>query len=89
MFTQRPFLQLAGSSHSFTPAEQQRFSPEDSSCAAIRGQLTPPTYYRRQNTLLFAGVRDPRLVTVAQEGAFGVDAVAVGAQRLIVALVHI
>lgn len=89
MSTQWPFLQLAGSSHSLTSAEQHRFSPEDSSCGMILGQFVSPTYYCCQHTLLLVGVWDPRRVAVAQEGAFSVDAVAVGAQRLIVALVHI
>lgn len=47
------------------------------------------TGHCRYHTLLFVGVRSPRLVTLAEEGAFGVDALAVGAQRLIVAFVHI
>lgn len=89
MSTQWPFLQLAGSSHSFTSAEQHRFSPEDSSRGTIQGQFISPTYYCSQHTLLLVGVWDPRRVAVAQEGALGVDAVAVGAQRLVVALVHI
>lgn len=42
-----------------------------------------------QHTLLLVGVRDPWLVTVAEEGSFSVDAVAVGAQRLIVAFIHV
>lgn len=47
------------------------------------------TCYRYQHTLLLVGVRSPRLVTVAEVGAISVDTVAVSAQRLIVAFVHI
>lgn len=47
------------------------------------------TCYRDHHTLLLVVVRSPGVVAVAVEGAFRVDAVAVGAQRLVVAFVHI
>lgn len=55
----------------------------------VLGQLVSLTCHCRQHTLLLVAVGDPRLVTVAKEGSFGVDAMAVGAQRLVVAFVHI
>lgn len=55
----------------------------------LAAQFISLTYYCCQHTLLLAGVRDPWLVTGAEEGSFSVDAVAVGAQRLVVAFVHI
>lgn len=55
----------------------------------LPGRLLSLTYYCCQHTLLLVAVGDERLVAVAKEGPFGVDAVAVGAQRLIVAFVHI
>lgn len=55
----------------------------------LPGRLVSLTYDCRQHTLLLVAVGDERLVAVAKEGALGVDAVAVGAQRLVVAFVHI
>lgn len=47
------------------------------------------TCYRDCHTLLLVVIWSPGVVAVAVEGAFGVDAVAVGAQGLVVAFVHI
>lgn len=55
----------------------------------LAGRFISLTYYRCQHALLLVGVGDPRLGTAAEEGSFRVDAVAVGAQRLVVAFVHI
>ena len=47
------------------------------------------TCYYCHHTLPLVGIWSPGTLTVAVEGALGVDAVAVGAQRLVVAFVHI
>jgi len=51
--------------------------------------FSPLTRHRGDLTLLAVGVRGPGPVTVAVEGPLGVDAAAVGAQRLVVAFVDV
>lgn len=56
--------------------------------SAVRN-INSLTCYCRHHTLLLVGVWSPGPVTGAVEGPFGVDALTIGAQRLIVAFIHI
>lgn len=70
MSTQWPFLQLAGSSHSFTSEEQQRFSPEDISLQ-VSSSHSPVIVASTHFFLLLSGIhgwlqlqkKDPSVLT--------------------------
>lgn len=70
MSTQWPFLQLAGSSHSFTSVEQHRLSPEDS-CTRARSSHSPSIVASTHFFLLASGIhgwlqlqkKDPSVLT--------------------------
>ena len=47
------------------------------------------TCYCRHHTLLLVGIWSPGPLTIAVEGPFGVDALTMSAQRLVVAFIHI
>lgn len=70
MSTQWPFLQFAGSSHSFTSEEQQRFSPEDISLQ-VSSSHSPVIVASTHFFLLLSGIhgwlqlqkKDPSVLT--------------------------